>query len=271
MKKKKKSLLWQLEHPTSAGPSFLLGTMHVRDEQAFYFLDRAVQSLQQCEALASEYNLSEQPAPHLASVMLLPEGQLLSDFFRPSQYQKLRAILYKAFGVRVDQYARFMPLMLINIISEQLLQKDRPLALDLQLWEQAGAMGKTRLGIETLDEQLAVLQQIPLNYQIQLLRSLAGNVSRFRKAILKNTGIYQDADPQRLYQMVRRSSHGLRQLLLFQRNRIMADRIEQIVHEQPTLCAVGAGHLAGKEGLIRLLKKQGFRLSPILMTNSPGM
>lgn len=266
MKHKKKSLLWQIDHNVFARPSFLFGTMHVRDEQAFRFLPTVYHYLDQCDALATEYDINERPSMDLASAMLLPDNKLLSDYFRPKQYQKLRSILLKAFGLNIDQFARFLPLMVINIISENLLRKDRPQALDLHLWDHAGQTGKMQLGIETLDEQLRVLQSIPLNLQIQQLRSLGGNVSKFRKATLKNAGVYQYHDPQRIYRLVRRSSHGLRKLLLFQRNRIMAERIEGIIKEQPTMCAVGAGHLAGKEGLIRLLKLRGYRLSPIKAT-----
>lgn len=263
MKHKKKSLLWQIDHHALARPSFLFGTMHVRDEQAFRFLPTVYYYLNRCDALATEYDVNERPSADLASAMYLPDNKLLSDYFRPKQYQKLKAILLKAFGLHLDTLAQFLPLMAINIISENLLRKDRPQALDLHLWEYAGQNGKKLLGIETLDEQLQVLQSIPLKLQLQQLRSLGSNVSKFRKATLKNAGVYQYHDPQRIYRLVRRSSHGLRKLLLFQRNHIMAERIEHIIKEQPTMCAVGAGHLSGKEGLIRLLKLQGYRLRPV--------
>lgn len=268
MKKKKKSLLWQIDHPAIDRPSFLFGTMHVRDQQAFSYLDTVYSKLQQCEALAAEYDLSHQPVPDLTSVMRLPAGNILSDFFRPAQYEKLRRILLKAFRVDIRYFQHFTPLLVINLITEQLLQQDQPQALDLQLWQYAGETGKIRMGIETLEEQLAVLQQIPLDHQVKLLRNLGRNVSRFRQSVTASTDLYQDADPHQLYRTVRRSTYGLRQLLLFRRNHIMAERIAVLVQQQPTLCAIGAGHLAGKEGVIRLLKLQGFRLTPVQISRS---
>jgi hypothetical protein len=268
MKKKKKSLLWQIDHPAIDRPSFLFGTMHVRDQQAFSYLDMVYSKLQQCEALAAEYDLSRQATPDLTTVMRLPPGKNLPDFFRPAQYEKLRRILLKAFRIDIHHLQYFTPLLIINLITEQLLQQDQPQALDLQLWQYAGELGKVRLGIETLEEQLAVLQQIPLDHQVKLLRNLGRNVSRFRQSVMASTDLYQDADPQELYRTVRRSTHGLRRLLLFRRNHIMAERITVLIHQQPTLCAIGAGHLAGKEGVIRLLKLQGFRLSPVQISRS---
>jgi uncharacterized protein YbaP (TraB family) len=264
MKKKKQSLLWQIKHPAVDRPSFLFGTMHVRDQQAFLFLEQAYTCLHQCDALATEYDLSQAATPDLAITMVFQDGRKLSHFFRPKQYQKLQAILLKAFGVSIRQFEHFVPLFLINVISEQLLQKDRPQALDAQLSHYAESIGKTILGIETLEEQMAILQQIPIDYQIQLLRSLGRNVSKFRKSTLSSTDLYQSADPQKLYQMVRKSSQGLRRLLLFNRNHIMADRINEMVQKQATLCAIGAGHLSGKEGVLRLLKLKGFHVRPLL-------
>ncbi|MCB0633672.1 MAG: TraB/GumN family protein [Saprospiraceae bacterium] len=263
MKQKKKSLLWQIEHPAVDRPSFLFGTMHVRDQQAFSYLQTVYAHLQQCDALAAEYDLSRQATPDLSAVLRLPPGQSLADFFSPAQYQKLQRILLKSFQIDIRFFQHFTPLLLINLITEQLLQQDHPQALDLQLWQSAGEMGKDRLGIETLEEQMAVLQQIPLGHQVKLLRSLGRNVSRFRQSVRQSPALYSDADPQQLYRSVRRSTHGLRHLLLFRRNHIMAERIEALIRQQPTLCAIGAGHLAGKEGVIRLLKLRGFKLRPI--------
>lgn len=265
MKRKKKSLLWQIDHIAEDRPSFLFGTMHVKDQQAFSVLDTVYHYLNQCEALAAEYDLSQSGDANLASVMRLPPGTTLSDLFRPKQYEKLRRIILKSFLIDIHHFQYFTPLLLINLITEQLLQQDQPQALDLHLWEYAGSQGKLRLGIETLDEQLVVLQKIPLDHQVKLLRELGRNVSNFRQSVLQTTGLYRHADPQRLYQMVRRSTHGLRHLLLFRRNHIMAGRIAVLVRQQPTFCAVGAGHLAGKQGVIRLLKLQGFRLRAVPM------
>lgn len=263
MKQKKKSLLWQIDHKALDRPSFLFGTMHVKDQQAFSFLDAVYDRLSQCEALAAEYNLSQQTAPDLTQVMRLPPGKMLSDYFRPAQYEKLRRILLKAFQVDIRLFQFFTPLLLINLLTEKLLQQDQPEALDLHLWQYAGELGKRRVGIETLEEQLAILKKIPLDHQIKMLRDLGRNVSRFRQSVQKSPSLYHEADPQQLYRTVRRSSHGLRHILLFRRNHIMTERIAALVQQQPTLCAIGAGHLAGKEGVLRLLKLSGFQLRPL--------
>jgi len=43
----------------------------------------------------------------------------------------------------------------------------------------------------------------------------------------------------------------------------MTDRIIELAIKQPLFCAIGAGHLAGKSGILRLLKQQGLTIKPI--------
>ena len=52
-------------------------------------------------------------------------------------------------------------------------------------------------------------------------------------------------------------------LLLTNRNRNWIPKIEQLISEQATFIAVGAGHLGGADGVISLLRKQGYVVTPI--------
>lgn len=47
------------------------------------------------------------------------------------------------------------------------------------------------------------------------------------------------------------------------RNQLWLPRIEKMALEKPTFFAVGAGHLGGKNGIIMLLRKQGYIVEPI--------
>ena len=52
-------------------------------------------------------------------------------------------------------------------------------------------------------------------------------------------------------------------VLLSKRNTAWISGMKTMMEETPTFFAVGAGHLAGKKGVINLLKKEGYKLSPI--------
>ncbi len=53
------------------------------------------------------------------------------------------------------------------------------------------------------------------------------------------------------------------QALIVKRNQTMAKRAEPLLRKGNVLVAVGALHLPGQEGLVALLRKQGFRLTAV--------
>ena len=56
--------------------------------------------------------------------------------------------------------------------------------------------------------------------------------------------------------------------LLDKRNVKMAERIEKFIKEKSTFSAVGAGHLPGANGIIALLKKEGYSVEPVIASSS---
>jgi uncharacterized protein YbaP (TraB family) len=56
---------------------------------------------------------------------------------------------------------------------------------------------------------------------------------------------------------------GYEDLLLNQRNRNWVPVMGEMMMAQPTFFAVGAGHLAGDQGVVSLLRKAGYTVEPV--------
>ena len=52
-------------------------------------------------------------------------------------------------------------------------------------------------------------------------------------------------------------------LLLNNRNKKWVKELDTIMKKESVFVAVGAGHLVGEQGLINLLKKQGYTVKPL--------
>jgi uncharacterized protein len=88
-----------------------------------------------------------------------------------------------------------------------------------------------------------------------------------RQEFSKMVELYKQQNLQGLYAMTLKSEFELenqQELLLNQRNRRWIPLLEGQMAEKPTFVAVGAAHLAGEQGVIALLRKQGYTLTPIL-------
>jgi uncharacterized protein len=256
----KKSLLWEFSKAGHAAPCYLFGTMHVQDMRAFAFLEQAKERLLRSGCLALELDLGQAQASLDPSLFRLPPGISLDKLLPPKKFEKLRCVLRKTAQLDIAALRQFSPILIVNLVNEGILARDMPVPLDQHLWDFAQEEGLTILGIETLEEQMQTLRRIPLEMQLQSLLSLGRNLKRYRHQILRLAEVYASGDIYKLHQAAKRSASGLRGPLLYDRNVIMADRITAWSESQSMFCAVGAGHLAGGKGLIRLLKQRGFRV-----------
>ena len=260
----KNSLLWRLEGDLLPAPSYLFGTMHVRDQRAFQRLETVYGAMAECDGFAAEFHLEDAGQGMKSGLMQLPGEQRLSDFFSKKKYQKYRTVLLKSTGLDLAHFQRMLPFLVVNFATESLLQQEMPEPLDQHLWGYAKSAGKSLHGIETLGEQMEVLQKITLEEQVKMLESLCRNVGRFRQFLLHLSELYEAPKVQQLYKMVKKNSKGMRHLMLYRRNEVMAERIGLLVREHVVFVAIGAAHLGGGKGVLRLLKLQGVMASPIM-------
>ncbi|MEN9609348.1 MAG: hypothetical protein RLZZ628_162 [Bacteroidota bacterium] len=263
MKKNKKSLIWSFQQEGSEKISYLIGTMHVRDARAFTYQNLFFQKILSCDAFATEFNLDEAAQNFSQSALMLPEGVQLKNLFTEKWYERITALFEEKVGSDLLPYDALRPILLVNILTEAILLKDAPQSLDETLWLFAKQNAKKLMGIETMQEQMDILQQMDVADQVKQVKDIARNFARFRKTLLRMTALYEEADIQALYETAKRSVKGNRKLLLYDRNERMAREIVDI-HAQHSICAaVGAGHLAGKKGILRLLKLKGFNIQPV--------
>lgn len=263
MKKRKRTLLWEISGNGVKTPSFVFGTMHVRDQLAFGALPQLYNCIDQCDALATEFRLDDLQSGGIGMARFGMTSPPLDTLYNPRVYQRMSKALYRYFGLDLDSLKNLPPFFILNLLNEQLLAKDMPMSLDEQLSSYAKSKKKDCLGVESLLEQMALLRKIPLKQQLKSLRSMLENIRSHRSQLLKLGQLYATGDPVRIYQSTRTGAGSLRKLLIFDRNRIMADRITNICQTKAVFVAIGAGHLAGGKGVLRFLKHNGLSIRPI--------
>ncbi len=119
------------------------------------------------------------------------------------------------------------------------------------------------LGLESFEAQMQIMQEMPLREQLKSLKALATNFKRFRRNLKQTAALYVEGDPQKILKKVKLSSGKMRKILIYDRNLTMTQRILEISQEQSLFAAIGAGHLGGAKGVLRLLKHAGCQLSPV--------
>lgn len=263
MTNKKHSLLWQISGQDIVGPSYLFGTMHVRDNRAFRNIEFLEECIHNCSAFAAEFDLQDSDPQRLQQAASLPHGSTLKDYLNPRIYKKLEHLLLRETGHQLEHLKHSSPILLFNLISESQFQDDNAEALDSALYNMAQSADKNLMGLETFEEQMSVFSKVDLEDQCRSLKKMATHFISFKREIKKTSELYIQGDLQKLLKKAKRSIGGMRRVLLYDRNVIMVERFETFSKEQSLFAAIGAGHLGGKKGVLRLLKKKGYTIKPV--------
>ncbi len=255
------SLLWSISKE-GLPESYLFGTMHIKNEDSYKHVEPALAKLYLCEEFKTEIDLAEASSILNAEHYFLPNDQRVSDFYSPKKYYKMRTIIQKSFAFDLQVYERLLPIIITNKLSERILKSESGKSLDAFLWSEADRLKLKLGGLETMEEQLAILTKLELGIQLKMLKDLAADVRRFRKSIIKMGELYSNQDIQQLHKMTKKSLGKLRKMLLYDRNELMTTRILSNLSSK-TFYAVGAAHLGGNKGILSLLKKKNLKLKAI--------
>lgn len=252
------SLLWKITHPITGVEHHLCGTMHVKHETAYTYVDKILPYLGAASIYAGEMDLGDPLLQELEQHFMLTSHIDLTYIYGDRKYQRLRKMIRKAYDVDLNQFKDFKPIIISNMISEKILTAHYDVSLDQYLWSAAAEYGKNMMGLESAQDQIRILNAIDIDLQKKALASTVKNVSKYREKIYKMSQLYADQNIQQLFKSTKKSLGKLRKPLLYDRNNRMADRILEITTDEPAFVTLGAAHLAGKFGVLRLLKKSGY-------------
>lgn len=236
--------------------------MHTRDALSRDRIAYVYPYIDRCEGFATEFDLNEQSDEQTPTNFMLPAGTSLSDYLPPRQYQKMARMFRRAFGIDLRRFANLRPLLIQSVLSESILNNDHSDSLDAHLFAYAEATGKELFGVESFDSQLEILGDLPIEQQVRSLLRIARNPGKFRRHLLQTRQLYIEENIDQLYRTTRRGAGKTRRTLIFDRNERMATRILELCRERTMFVAIGAAHLSGGKGVLRLLRQQGCRYRP---------
>jgi uncharacterized protein YbaP (TraB family) len=246
-------------------PSYLLGTMHTGDPRVMAVADAVHEPLRKARRLVLEM-VPDGPAMLAATLAaLLPRGQTLDELLEADLYEAVLAAMSER-GVLPEVTRRMQPWAVAVELS--LPPGDRGLFLDLHLYQLAEEQGLEVVGLESVDEQLAVFGGLPLAQQVALLRQAIKNLPGLPQQYQAMVNAYLTGDLQGLQRLAEVQQHALDDDLahwfdhavVHERNRRMAERLRPWLEEGGAVVAVGALHLVGDTGLLRAARRTGCRL-----------
>ncbi len=267
--KKNYALLWEITGNGLTKPSYLFGTMHLRDKRVFEFSDSVLLKLETCDAFASEVRIDSAVYEQWELSMSGDTTNKLSRQLSKKGYERLLKAL-KSKGINLDSMESKNSALVSGLLDDR-DEKDKEgskdLFLDLYLTRLAYNQGKSLHGLERLEDyedlNYSFFQQFEDSTFAQKDTSFMQILTHF--AMIENMiEVYSSGDLKALQKIVQdTNSFGSRQYrreILDNRNVRMGQKLENIMREKSVFCAVGAAHLPDSMGLIALLQAKGYNV-----------
>ncbi|NND34994.1 MAG: TraB/GumN family protein [Saprospiraceae bacterium] len=266
------ALLWRIEGEDIKS-SYLFGTIHMIDKDEYFFTEEMESALLETEGLALEIDLEN--AMDLGSQMgllqkaFMRNDTTLQDLLTQEEYTLVKAH-FEDMGIPFFLFERVKPMFLTIFASEDMfsgggLNMDDVKSYELELIEKAKAQDKAVTGLETVDYQMSIFDSIPYGAQADMLVTSIASEAEEEGVMDTLIYYYKKQDLIKLDQLLNSdpTTRQYRSVLLDNRNRNWIPIMQRQMAEKRMFFAVGAGHLSGEFGVIKLLQDQGYKLSPI--------
>ncbi len=258
-----RGLLWKIEKPGVA-PSYLLGTIHSDDPRVTTLPAPVARAFDGSKRFVMEALIDGDGLVRMAQAMYFNDGRTLEQVIgKPLYEQTLKALAAR--GVPAQNVEKQKPWAAMMALSIPPLKTGE--YLDLILEQRAARQGKTVSGLETMDEQIAVFNDLPLPDQVALLRETVASQADFDKELEGLLQAYLARDLAALAELSAKHAPGEERMyrtvmdrLLIRRNARMAGRMHPYLDEGGSFIAVGAAHLPGRTGLLNRIEEAGYRV-----------
>jgi hypothetical protein len=270
-----KALLWELTGPGISKPSFLYGTIHLIDSKDYFLPKGTLTALDQVKKIVFEIDMKEMndmsAMMGIMGKIFMKDNKTLKDLLSEQDYKYVSDYFQKK-GLPIMMIEKMKPMFLTALTYGDLepgsLATSGMKSYEMELMKIAENSGKETGGLETIDFQLSLFDEIPYDAQavmlVDAIKSSEGNKEDSQMNDM--TKMYLDQDINAMVAMIGeedKNAEGFEDKLLTKRNENWIPLIIEGAKKGQTFYAVGAGHLGGPKGVINLLRKQGIKVKPI--------
>lgn len=268
-------LLWKVSGNGLDRPSYVIGTHHLAPLSVKDSIANLQQAIDQTEQVYGEIVMDDANNPEILmkmqQAMMLPADTTLKSFYTQAQYDTIAAVVKNYMGVDLALFDKLKPATITTQLSVALAMKslkgfNPQEQLDTWFQTQARQAGKKVGSLETIDMQINVLYNSQtLMRQALLLYCTATHIEQGVDQSLRMNQAYMKQDLDELLAIIEEkmsdacdSTPEEISTLIYGRNANWARQFTSVMKQSPTLFVVGAGHLPGPQGLLKLLQKQGY-------------
>lgn len=266
-------LIWEVTRADQpAAKAWLFGTVHVGRPEFYPLPETISKAFGESNVLAVEADITNQASLEKATELMLykPPESLAARLPAPLLNRLKTQCARLGLPFEALQAIKPFPaagLLMVTEYSRQGMEQAQ--GLDLHFIQKAKELSKSIVELEGLEVQAKIVTSLGKEDEAAFLDNAIASLESgdAGRLIGRLVAAWQAGDGEGLWQLMEKSSEGMtrraqvEEILIHSRNRDMAAKVDGLVKSgKRPFVAVGAAHLVGPTGLVRLLAERGYRL-----------
>lgn len=272
-------LLWKVSGNGCYESSYLFGTLHLETSEFIDSVPGLSSAIADVDVIFGELEgdnlMSMSTMMQMMKDATAPADSTLDKLLSPEDYQVVDEVVKKyLYGFGLKELGVLKPVALTTYLSLMQMKELYPNSLDpnnlidVAIQKRGKQLGKRVEGLEGVEDQTSALFGAPLKEQAEELVDFCRKDGKFADSSKQLYDAYRSQDLASLERVVFDPEVGMDEAemdrMSYVRNRSWMDKITQTIPVQRVLVAVGAAHLVGDQGLIKLLRSRGYVVEPVL-------
>lgn len=271
-------LLWKVTGGDSKGDSYIFGTHHIAPVAILDSIQGFADALNSVSTVYGELEMAEMTSPAVQQVAMrhsmAPADSTLSKLLSAEQLDSVSAVLGKYTGGMLTAAA--LDPMKPVVVSTQLGVMQSMVAfpeftgqqqLDQVIQERAQLAGKAVKGLETAEQQFAILMGGSLSRQAEQLMKDIRKEEKTIEDAKTLAAAYMSADLDAMERLFNDPETGMSpetaKALIYDRNDNWIAQLREILPADKVMIVVGAGHLIGEKGILSQLRNAGYEVTAV--------
>ena len=271
--KPRRFLMWKATSPTAT--LFLVGSIHVGDKSMYPLPQEVESAFAAAKVLTVEINIKSVDKIKTMELIqqngMYPSGDSLSKHIPKETSAALDEFCQKHSLPRagVEQLKPWVVAVTIAALSWQQAGEDPNIGIDMHFLDESKPPQRID-ELETMESQLGLFVNATEEEQQALLSSTLKQGDKMKEMIKQIQAAYVSGDPEALDKIMKEQadtgSKSLTQKLLYDRNVTMTARLDQYLKtREEAFVVVGAGHIVGDRGIVKLLRDKGYKVEQVTL------
>jgi len=265
-----KSLLYKVNSKTST--VYILGSIHLAKPEVYPLAKEIEKAYNKSDVLVLELDPTSEATTKTIEATILksgmyPKGKTLQTQLTHKTYTRLKSYTDKA-GVELEKMQGMRPwvvMLQLSIVEMMRLGYSAELGIDQHFLTKSKEDNKPIIELETAEEQMALLSKENQKFQDKLLFYTLESMHELEPMLDEMFRAWKNGEGETFDKIMTQTIEeepGLNQMyddLITKRNHMMSKRIREFLKtNKKYFVVVGSGHVVGSEGIVALLKKEGY-------------